>query len=256
MMFAQYFPRRRVLFRIVVIGLLAMSFFACRTLVPDTPVAVETEPIVTEVIPTEAVPTQTVPAITSVPFVTATDDIPPSSLASAGDPYAPELGNTGIDVIHYTLNLAFDPKSSQPDEFTATVVIEATATQPLDEIWLDFVGFEISNLLVNDLAAHFERRDDKLVIVLDTSLQAGESFQIAISYAGRPEIRRSPYVPFIDHLGLLYSEPDNLFVLAEPDGARFWFPCNDHPRDKAKFAFTITVPGRGNRPCPHQLVHQ
>ena len=68
------------------------------------------------------------------------------------------------------------------------------------------------------------------------------TFQIAISYAGRPEIRRSPYVPFIDHLGLLYSEPDNLFVLAEPDGARFWFPCNDHPRDKATFSFQLTVP--------------
>jgi len=35
---------------------------------------------------------------------------------------------------------------------------------------------------------------------------------------------------------------DSVFVISEPDGARTWFPCNDHPRDKALFRYEITVP--------------
>lgn len=31
-------------------------------------------------------------------------------------------------------------------------------------------------------------------------------------------------------------------MLNEPDGARSWLPCNDHPADKASFTFTIEVP--------------
>ncbi|MBN2499739.1 MAG: hypothetical protein JXB38_03165 [Anaerolineales bacterium] len=240
-MFKQNFPRRSV-FQIIATGLLAFSVFACRTTIPDAPVAVDTEVTVTEAIATEIEPTQPVPTATSVPSATIADESLPTPLPSIGDPYAPELGNTGIDVTHYTLELAFDPASSRPDAFEGSVLIEAMATQPLDEIWLDFVGFEISELLVNDAAADFERRDDKLVIGPDVPLQAGESFRIFVTYAGSPEIRQSPYVPFVDHLGLFYSEPDKLFVLAEPDGARFWFPCNDHPPDKASFNFLIAVP--------------
>ncbi|MCP4543444.1 MAG: M1 family metallopeptidase, partial [Chloroflexi bacterium] len=50
------------------------------------------------------------------------------------------------------------------------------------------------------------------------------------------------YVPFISHLGLYYPSDDSLFVVSEPDGARYWFPSNDHPRDKATFRFELSVP--------------
>ncbi len=241
-MFKQDFPWKKV-FQISAIGLLAFGAFACRATAPVAPVAVDTEVTVTEAIVIEIEPTQPVPTDTvAPPATTAVEGSLPTPLPSIGDPYAPELGNTGIDVTHYTLNLTFDLASSQPDGFEGSVLIEATATQALDEIWLDFVGYEISELLVNDTAADFERRADKLVIFSPVTLQSGESFRIFVTYAGSLVIRQSPYVPFVDHLGLFYSEPDNLFVLAEPDGARFWFPCNDHPRDKASFNFLIAVP--------------
>ena len=35
---------------------------------------------------------------------------------------------------------------------------------------------------------------------------------------------------------------DGAFVVGEPQGSPTWFPCNDHPTDKATFDFAITVP--------------
>ncbi|HKA04592.1 MAG TPA: M1 family metallopeptidase, partial [Acidimicrobiales bacterium] len=36
--------------------------------------------------------------------------------------------------------------------------------------------------------------------------------------------------------------PAGSYAINEPDGARTWFPANDHPSDKATFTFHITVP--------------
>ncbi|MCP9947167.1 M1 family metallopeptidase [Actinomadura madurae] len=36
--------------------------------------------------------------------------------------------------------------------------------------------------------------------------------------------------------------PDGAFVGGEPNGARTWFPVNDHPSDKATYDYTLTVP--------------
>ncbi|MBX3060419.1 MAG: M1 family metallopeptidase, partial [Anaerolineae bacterium] len=47
---------------------------------------------------------------------------------------------------------------------------------------------------------------------------------------------------FASWLGLFYARDDTLYILSEPDGARYWFPNNDHPRDKASYRFEITVP--------------
>ena len=37
---------------------------------------------------------------------------------------------------------------------------------------------------------------------------------------------------------------DGAFVAGEPQGAPTWFPCNDTPRDKARYDFRVTVPHR------------
>jgi hypothetical protein len=58
---------------------------------------------------------------------------------SIGDPYAPELGNAGYDVTHYTLMMALDPAVENID---ATVEIRGVVTAPeLAALSLDFVGF-------------------------------------------------------------------------------------------------------------------
>jgi aminopeptidase N len=69
-----------------------------------------------------------------------------------------------------------------------------------------------------------------------------EPFSVVVSYRGRPTFEPSAYLQFVDHLGLHYPDGETIFAIAEPDGARYWFPANDHPRDKATFRFEVAVP--------------
>jgi aminopeptidase N len=180
------------------------------------------------------------PSSTSLPTALPSETPQPQAgEASIGDPYAPELGNSGYDVQHYNLQLNLDPSRAVVD---GVVTIQSTGTLPaIDRLSLDFSGFEIRALTVDDQDASFERAGGKLWIDLPEVVLEGDSFTIKISYAGEPLVEPSPYVPFLGHVGLFFPG-STIFTLSEPDGAHYWFPCNDHPRDKATFSFQLTVP--------------
>ena len=158
---------------------------------------------------------------------------------SIGDPYAPELGNGGYDVQHYTLRVALRPGETHLD---ATAQIELESTQArLTQVSLDFVGFDIDSVTVDEIPADFQRLDAKLLVDLPQALPDGVPATIEVVYQGAPVQEPSVYVPFVTHLGL-HFQPDHIYVVSEPDGARYWFPANDHPRDKATFRFEIVTP--------------
>lgn len=216
---------------------------------------------------TDPTPTNTAPTATSIPATLITtqavekpeDDgdnaTPPPSLApisapltvahpenlSAGDSYAPELGNQGYDVQTYDLTLSLDPSITFID---GAVHIEALSTQnALTQVSLDLIGFQIDTLAVNDIPANYLRQGSKLVIALPQALNSGDPFSLNIEWSGAPDQTPSIYAPFEPYIGMHFvPESNSLYTLAEPDGARFWFPTNGHPRDKALFTFDITVP--------------
>ena len=159
---------------------------------------------------------------------------------SAGDPYIPELGNSGYDALHYTLRLALDPQT-EFIEGTTTVVARSTYSG-LAEISLDFAGYQVSSVVVDDLESTYWLDERKLIIELPEILKEDQIFTATIDYEGESQKISSEYVGFIGHLGLHYSDGDSIFTLAEPDGARYWFPANDHPRDKATFRIEVVVP--------------
>jgi aminopeptidase N len=233
---------------IYVLFFLVLGMLACQASVPATSEAVVVES--PTMLPTSTNPPTPIPPTDNPPAHHAAAPLPTKTpapsveldLDTAGDPYTPELGNSGYDVQRYTLALALNPENTALYKVKASTLIEGLATHPLDEIWLDFIGFEITELLLDGENVHYQRLGDKLVIVPSMPIQVGESFKLSVAYNGHPEIRQSPYVPYDDHLGFFYSGGENLYVLTEPDGARFWFPCNDHPIDKATFRFEITVP--------------
>ncbi len=191
--------------------------------------------------------TATAPSTTSVP--TSTTDVPDTAVRggivaggrSIGDPYAPELGNTGYDVRHYTLQLTLDPALEYEIEGVATIDLVA-ALDNLGEVSLDFMGFDIDELLVDGQPADFRREAGKLIVTLPKLLASEEQFQIIVRYHGQTVQDPSPYVGFASWLGLFYERDNTIYILSEPDGARYWFPNNDHPRDKATYRFEITVP--------------
>ncbi len=154
-----------------------------------------------------------------------------------GDPYYPTLGNGGYDVQHYTIDLAVD---MEENSIAGTVTIEANATQDLSVFTLDFAGFEIDEIEVNDAAARYLRVERELFIAPAHPLPEDELFHLEVTYSGVPGEGAG-------RGGSLFSTgwnryPGGVFVASEPAGAARWFPTNDHPRDKATYTFRITVP--------------
>ncbi len=207
-------------------------------------------------------PTAVPPTATPEPTVTAASDAedlptpspsprpsqtPPSGQPGSdglGDPFNPLLGNGGYDAQHYTLDLSVDVVNAT---ISGTVTMRAIATQDLSAFNLDFIGFEISQVLVEDQVAGYANRisdpasprSRELTILPNAVLGSGQVFTVAISYSGSPQPYRPEAVPF--SMGWLRSER-GYAVASEPDAAASWYPVNDHPLDKATYTFRITVP--------------
>ena len=200
----------------------------------------ESDPLPADPGPETAAPP---PSTTTLVTTTTTTTAPPVPLSDAttrlglGDSRYPELGNGGYDVAHYTVDLTFDPEH---DMLSALVSIDATATEPVDTISLDFIGFDITAVKVDNESVDFDRSNGKLNVRLPAVVAAGDSFVIAIAYTGTPQAVPSQALPF--EVGWRTDAAGIRYVVAEPDGGRSWLPLNDHPSDKATYTFLITVP--------------
>ncbi|MEV4289166.1 M1 family metallopeptidase [Nonomuraea bangladeshensis] len=153
-----------------------------------------------------------------------------------GDPAFPLDGNGGYDVAHYAIAIDYTPADRQ---LRGVTTITAAATQDLSSFDLDLTGYDVSGVTVDDEAATFSRQGQELKIRPARPIEDDDRFTVRVSYAGTPQ-------PVVNsaNLGTYGFIPtrDGAFVTAEPDGAKTWFPANDHPSDKASFDFAITVP--------------
>ncbi|WP_433322936.1 M1 family metallopeptidase [Spirillospora sp. CA-294931] len=158
--------------------------------------------------------------------------------AGVGDPYFPHLGNGGYDVGHYKLDLAYDPDYDQLD---GTATLTATATQDLSAFNLDLSGLDVEKVTVDGRKVDFKRRGTELTVTPRKGLRQGSTFTVAVTYGGVPKTIVGSPVVFGSPYGFLHTN-DGAYVGAEPDGASTWFPSNDHPSDKARYDFSLTVP--------------
>jgi aminopeptidase N len=153
-----------------------------------------------------------------------------------GDPYFPTLGDASYRVRHYDLALRVDPAANRLD---GTATISATARRRLTRFELDLVGLHVSTVTVDGRRARATQTGEKVVVSAGHPLPARAAFTVAVRYGGQP----TPGV--VRGVGLPNGWITNgatSFVLGEPDGARRWFPSNDHPTEKATFTFRVTVP--------------
>ena len=184
--------------------------------------------------PTPAPTTTTVPAAATT--TTTTDPAPGGhGAAGVGDALYPDLGNGGYDVGHYDLDLVTDASGA----LTATTTIDATATAALTSFDLDLVGLTVDSVAVGAAAASFTRTSDELAVQPATPLSAGAAFRVTVKYHGAPD--QTTMATFGVPVGWIRTSGGS-YVINEPDGARSWFPSNDHPSDKATFTFHVTVP--------------
>ena len=159
----------------------------------------------------------------------------PAGSSGLGDPYFPLDGNGGYDVQHYDLALTYDPAT---DRLTGIATITARATQNLSAFNFDFIGMRLRSLTVNGATAKTSRKGQELTVKPATGLTNGSTFTVVARYDGVPQ---PIFEEGLGDLGFLPTE-DGAIVQGEPHVAATWFPANDHPRDKASFAFHITIP--------------
>jgi len=180
-------------------------------------------------------------SVRSAATITPSDEPPSDEPTPAtagdgvGDTLFPALGNPGIDVTHYDIDIAYD---AADDVVAGTVAIDLLLTEDRMQITLDSAGPAVSSVLVDGVLAVTEQDPPELRITLPIQRRAGDELHLMISYAVATEPVDSP-------IGLesgWFNTDDGSYVLNEPDGARTWLPCNDHPSDKATYTFTIEVP--------------
>lgn len=162
---------------------------------------------------------------------------PPSKkgASTAGDSRVPGIGNGGYDAQHYDADIVVGKDGA----LDAISTMKALATQDLDQLNLDFIGFDIESVKLNGQKAKFSREDGELIIKSPSTLKKGEEFSVQVDYNGQPKPFASKHAPV--KLGWNTFEGGS-YVVSEPDGTRSWLPVNDHPTDKATYSFHINVP--------------
>ncbi|GAA2556052.1 aminopeptidase N [Neomicrococcus aestuarii] len=150
------------------------------------------------------------------------------------DPYLPSAGSNAYTVAHYALELECSLAGNRLD---GRAVIVARAEEKLSKIELDLAGLSVIKVAVDGKKIKkFTHKNDKLVIHVPSSLSEGEKFEIDIRYGGNPKPRRGTW----GEVG--WEElTDGILVAGQPDGAPTWFPCNDHPSQKATYRITIAT---------------
>jgi aminopeptidase N len=155
--------------------------------------------------------------------------------ASIGDPYLPSSGNGGFRATHYDLELTYRPGANRLDGWARVSIVTDRA---LRRFSLDLAsGFDVSKVLVGGkTASKFGVRGGKLQITPARPLSAGAAVEVAVRYSGNPGPVRGTW----GEVG--WEElTDGALVASQPNGAPSWFPCNDHPSNKATFRTTLTV---------------
>ena len=186
------------------------------------------------------------PLVTSTPLTsTPLTSTPPTTGAAAvtgavgpdvGDPYHPTLGNTGVDALHYDLDLVYDPVTSVMEGVAG---IDLRAEIDLAAFDLDLVGLPVEMVTVDGEAASFTMTPDEIRVDLPEPVVAGTPLRVEVAYGGPMDGATAPSAGF--DVGW-FRRPWGSYVVGEPDGARLWFPADDHPTDKATYVVSVTVP--------------
>lgn len=158
-----------------------------------------------------------------------------ASAPAVDEPFFPRAGNRGYDALEYHVQLAYKPGSGR---IKATTTIEARATQELRLLSLDFFGPRIQGVLVDGQNAGHRRPLGKLTVVPAAAIEEGARFTVTVRYEGVPP-------KIVDPDGTpegWQPTDDGVLAVGEPQGTAAWIPCNNIPRDKARFSFRITVP--------------
>lgn len=145
------------------------------------------------------------------------------------DPYLPQSGSTAYRVTHYDLRLDYH---AAPNRLAGIATLDIEPVEAVDSFKLDLTGLTVTKVYVNGKTTRFKQSPGQVTV--RSKLTPGEAVQAEIRYNGNPE----PAMGTWGDVGWEELE-DGVLVAGQPNGACTWFPCNDHPRNKATYRITI-----------------
>ncbi|HEX2214924.1 MAG TPA: M1 family metallopeptidase, partial [Mycobacterium sp.] len=151
------------------------------------------------------------------------------------DPYLPTDGNFGYRVSRYELDLEYKVAINR---LAGTATITAVTLAALRTFTLDLSdSLSVTKVTVNDARPQqFRTSAGKLHIALRAALPAGAAMTVVVRYGGTPRPVRSVW----GDVG--FEElTDGALVAGQPNGAKSWFPCDDHPSSKASYRIRIAT---------------
>jgi aminopeptidase N len=139
-------------------------------------------------------------------------------------------GQEGFDVTYYKLDLNL--KVAPPNLIGAVTMVVKSLVDNLSFVTLDLMSaLKVDSVFVGRArASGFVQQATFFTVPLDRGYANGEYFSVTVYYHGLPESSGLGSFVFTTVPGSLTPW---VWSLSEPYGAKDWWPCKDHPGDKA-----------------------
>ena len=131
-----------------------------------------------------------------------------------------------IDVKYYKLDLTI---TTSPNYLRGVVTMKAIGNSAsLQTVTLDLMNFmTVDSITTGGTSLSFVQQTSTVTVNLDRVYSLGELLSLDVHYRGLPD-PSSYYFTFSTHGGIPW-----IWSCSQPYGARYWWPCKDHPSDKA-----------------------
>ncbi len=139
---------------------------------------------------------------------------------------------TGFDITKYVINLDIDTQTHFVEGLVQAFI---TPEGPISFIEYELVGdsLNVTQVRVNGGITAFTHQNGIIHIPLPPATR--EPFNTEVYYSGVPSRSPTPY-----NIGMIFT-PTAVYTLSNPDAGRYYWPCYDHPWDKALVDWNITV---------------
>lgn len=138
-----------------------------------------------------------------------------------------------FDILKYNLEVDLFNNYQQPypHSFDGKLEIEFKALDELTQLKLNASSFSMMINSVSDDDVSFQHKSDTLYVHFNKPIKKNSIRRITIKYHHNDVVD-----------GAFFVKDGMLFTNNAPQGARKWFPCFDHPSDKALFELKAKTP--------------
>jgi aminopeptidase N len=181
------------------------------------------------------------------------DDLAAARSTPREDSLYPDVGDPGVDALHYDLDLAWAPDAGR---LRGTAAVTFRATADADDFRLDLAApLQVGEVTVDGERAPYDHTGKDLVVTAPVREDA--THEVVVTYAGRPRPVPAPTTRSdFSTTGWTVTERGEVWTMQEPYGAYSWYPVNDHPSDKALYDFTIDAPAPWRGVANGELVSE